>query len=171
MKVQLALGAELDILTKKELGEELRAAHQRWQQQVHAWELGKKHQGLPVARGVADGSGHLTLGSTTDPDQVYLGPREGFVWQVVRVSVGIMASSDVLAIYKGEPGNGHFVAELGGGPGGGVFTPSRGLLLKPGDYLVLSTQGLSGSLTAGTSYAVSGEVYQVPAEMVGKLID
>ncbi|TNC19059.1 hypothetical protein [Amycolatopsis alkalitolerans] len=171
MEFELKLGAKLDLLTRGELADELATAQKRWMQQSHTWQLGKKRLSLPVARGTADVGGNLSLGSQQAADQVLLGPRQGFVWKVVRISFATMAASDTIAIYKGEPNAARFVAQLGGGAGGGTYNPSRGLMLKAGDYLVLSTELLAGSLTAGDAYAVSGEVDEVPAEMIGKLID
>lgn len=169
MRAKLDFGAEIDLFNKDEFDSGLREFEHRWMERSRIQEAGKKHLNLPIMRGTADNNGGITIGSTETPDQVPVGPREGFVWQVVRLSVGVMGSSETIALYKGEVGNDRFVAVINGGSGGGLWSSSHGLLLHPGDHLVLATRQLAGGLAANKAYSVTGEVYQTPAEMVGKL--
>lgn len=168
MKFKLDFGADIELLTRDELGGELRAAEHRWDLLWRTRLAGLRHMPIPVARGTSDGSGDITLGQTSDPDQPYLGPREGYAWRVVRVSVAILGANDQIALYRGDVGKARFVDLLTGTSP--AFTASHAVVLHPGDHLVVSTSQIAGSVTANTEVVVSGEVVEAPAEMIGKLI-
>lgn len=73
------------------------------------------------------------------------------------------ASSDSVNIYRGDPDASRFVDVLNAASP--TRTPSQGLLLKPGDHLVVS-----GSSLGATQLTVSGEAFEAPANMMYKLI-
>lgn len=160
-KVRLEVGAELDLLSPRELDETIGKHASIWQEAAR----GLKHLGLPTARGTVS-AGNVTLGAGLDTgDGVYLGPREGFWWRVIRVSVDGLAAGDLVKLYKGGIQGSRFVAGIFQA-NGSVFTPSRGLILKPGDNLQLTGSGLSATGTI----TMSGEAIEAPGVLQWKLI-
>lgn len=95
---RLKLDAELDILNKGELVEALKTADAV----QYARAQGMKHFGFPVLRSNAQTNpitgGAVTLGGTSVPGQPNTGPRQGYTWRVVRVSVAGLTSSAATAL-------------------------------------------------------------------------
>lgn len=164
MKAKLELGAELDLLSPAEFHTGL----DRVEKFVYAWIDGLRHMRFPVLQATVPASGDLTLGSTSDADSRYVGPGQGYVWQVHRISVFGLSSPggtpETLQVYFGDPGPSRYVGTLSAS--GTEWDTGKGLLLKPGDHLVFVGTGL----TVGEQVTINGEAVQAPAEQAGKLL-
>lgn len=155
----LDFGAKVDLLTKGEVDSSL--AHSN-EAMIAAQLRGIKHLRLPRLRGAVSGSA-VTLGIL--PPQS--GPDQGYLWSIIRLTVNGLASGttpDTLGFYRSGT-SGDFLWALNGntpytGFGRGVLT------LDGGDTLVAAN---IGNLAATGMITVSGEAWEVPAEMTGKL--
>jgi hypothetical protein len=156
-KMKLQLGAELETLSARELGAEL-DKHASWERQAA---FGLRHQDLPRMIGTTDGvAGNLQLGAD-QPDQPTCGPKAGWYWAVSRISVDGLAAGESVKIYKETK----FVGWVSQLPGFLAFG-TRGLVLKPGDFLRLVAAGL----TVNEELTLSGECVSVPAELMWKIL-
>lgn len=154
-KVNLQLGATLETLTKGELEHTLGQRDAR----ARADAVGFKIMDFPAMRGnIANGA--ITLGGD-QPDQSLVGPKQGMLWAVHRVSVLNLASTDTVQLYKGSN---RFICNITATTAMQTF--GRGQLsLMPGDFLRIvgvSMQG-TGQIT------VYSEGFNVPAPMMIKL--
>lgn len=174
-------GGTFEMVTPAELGKALDKA----QRDALAAELlalaGIKHRKLPVLSGVAV-SGALDIGGDNNPIQVAgpftgsgawsgypIGPTQGNVWMAKRLAVtGLTpgAAPDIVNLFT--PG-GHSIDIVwqftGNAP---VATFGRGeVVIYGGETLRLISVG---AFAATGQIRLSGELYQVPAEMIGKII-
>lgn len=154
-KVKLQLGAELDLLNKQEMGE-LLTKHDSWQREAA---FGLRHQDLPRMIGTPN-AGTLNLGAN-QPDQPTCGPKSGWYWAVKRVSVDGLATGDAVKLYKDTK----FVCWISYQPGFATFGKD-GLVMKAGDFLVISGTGL----TTTAQVEVYGEAVSVPGPLMWKLL-
>lgn len=109
-------------------------------------------------------NGTVALG--TAPPLV--GPNSGYCWSIRRLAVnglGTGANPDILNIYRnGTVGNP--IWQLNGNNWGYSFGPTE-MLLLPGESL----QAVSlGSMTATGQIFLSGDVIEVPQQMIGRLV-
>lgn len=163
-KVALHAGAEIDILSPGELREEL--ARDFTLREV-ARLRGIKHLEIPqFLIGKASGSA-ISLG--VDKGNPAVGPLSGFIWSIQALVVtGLQsgATPDIVNIYKNTTTT--------GGPifwsfDGNHFGATFGRLqrtMKGGDTLTLVN---SGTFNSTSQIILSGEVLEIPAELVGKL--
>ena len=160
MKIKLDFGTEIDILTQKELDDSLSRANDA---AARAYLRGVDHKSLPELRGQA-ASGSLVMGQEGDT----IGPRQGYVWSIMRLVVtGLTSGSspDVVNLYYGSTSNTAKWQFNGNNFG---YTFGRGsLVVKPGQTLVL---GSVGTFAATGTITLSGEMWEVPSEMAGKLL-
>lgn len=99
-KFKIQAGAEIDALSDDELKKSLDEQNQSW---FREFARGLKSMRLTMTASVA--SGAVTLGGT---EAQPFGPREGFVWDVRRLSVSGLAAGDVLTVWRtssDQPGN------------------------------------------------------------------
>lgn len=158
-KFKLDFGGEIELLTQGELDDTMdKLPGGIWGEYAR----GLKHLDLPVLTGKVAG-GAITLGASDIAGQTPCGPRQGYVWRVVRVSVYGLAAGDVVQLYKGDVAASRFVTAISAADP--CLTPSHGLLLKPGSYLTVDGAGL-----VATSVTVTGEVFEAPAEQIFKVI-
>lgn len=158
-KFKLDFGAEVELLTQGELDDSVnKLPGGIWGEYAR----GLKHLDLPVLSGKVAG-GQITLGASDVADQTLCGPRQGYVWRVVRVSIYGLAAGDAVQLYKGDVAASRFVTAIAAA--NPCFTPSHGLLLKPGNYLTVDGSGL-----VATNIVVTGEVIEAPAEQIFKVI-
>ena len=158
-KFLIDFGLEVDLLTKGELDQALRA-HQ--DAMVSAFLRGIKHLRLPRLRGTAV-AGVLALG--TLPPQA--GPGSGFAWSIRRLAVTGLTSGatpDVVAFYRNGT-NSDLLWQLNGNDPFEKFGHGQ-IVLGGGDTLVC---GNVGTFAATGVITVSGEVSEVPEEMLGKI--
>jgi hypothetical protein len=158
---EIKAGAKIDILNKGELDHSLKEAEAR---EVAAL------RGLKPLRFMLTGavaSSACTIGdpSTASTGGVISGPEQGYVWVVRHLVIeGLTASAtapDVMNIYR----NARIVWQLNGN----VFCQTWGkgeILLNPGEVLYFKN---SGSLAATGQITCHGTVWNVPAELIGKV--
>lgn len=159
-KVRLELGAELDTVNRSELAAELHKAG-AWQREAAQ---GLRHFDLPILKGNISGAAITLGGDQTDGQMV--GPNSGFYWRITRISVDGLAAADVISLYKGGAGIGvgRFITKVVGQPG--TYSPGKGLVLKPSDFLSITGSGL----TATGEVRVTGEGMSVPGPLMWKIL-
>lgn len=161
-KVKLDFGAELDVLTKGELDQSLAGQPDAL---VRSWTRGIKHIRLPRLRGQASG-GALTLGI----EQPQSGPDMGFAWSIQRLTVtGLTTGAgsgtpDIINLLRSGTG-GDLLWQLNGDNLAYTFGKGQ-ITLYGGDTLVAVSVG---TFAATGVITLSGEAWEVPAEMMGKL--
>ena len=157
-------GARIEIPSKEEIAGAVGAdidARERQQARAFKWLR------LPQTLTGTIASSAITLGVTKG--QV-LGPQEGYAWSVMALVVsGLTASSttpDVVNFYLNDRFNGPPWWQLNGNSFGVTFGKLQRVMM-PGDTLALQN---SGTIAATGTVTVSGEVLEVPAEQLWKLI-
>lgn len=158
-KFLLDFQTEIELVTPNELDKALQS-HQ--DALVSAFLRGIKHMKLPRLRGEAS-AGVLTLGET--PPQS--GPASGFAWSIRRLAVTGLASGvtpDVVAFYRNGTTT-DLLWQLDGNKPVEKFGHGQ-IVLNGGDILVCANVG---TFAATGVITVSGEVSEVPEEMLGKI--
>lgn len=159
MKFKIDFGTEIDLLTQGELDASL-ARHGDALERSRV--RGIRYRRLPLLQGVAAG-GVLTLGATTPT----VGPDSGFAWSLRRVVItGLTAGAtpDVVNLYRNGGGE-QPVWQFNGNNFGYTFGRLE-LVIQGGETLVLVS---AGTFAATGTITMSGELVEVPAEMLGKL--
>lgn len=157
--VRFDVGADADILSPAEHKTQLDAAFSA-QERVHR--AGIKHMYLPTLQGTAVG-GVLTLGQ----NQPVCGPRAGYSWSVMALVVGGLTtgtSPDVVNFYL-DNATGNPWWQLNGNSWGVTFSKLQ-RVIKGGSSLLVTN---SGTFAATGTITVTGDVIEVPTEMLGKL--
>lgn len=160
-KVKLDFGAELDVLTQRELDDSLSRAHGR---AAYAMLRGIRYRRLPQLTGEA-ASGVLVLGATGG--QVIAGPESGLAWSLRRIYVNGLtagATPDVVALYRngtaGQP-----IWQISGDVPQQTFGRLEAVL-QGGETLIVASLG---TFAATGPITVSGELIEIPSEMLAKL--
>lgn len=155
--VRFDVGTDADILTPREHKQQLA-------EQFGAWERaqlsGIKHLYLPMLQGQAV-AGSLLLGQAAP----VCGPRDGYSWSVMALVVGGLtagATPDVINFYLDNP-TGNPWWQLNGNQFGETFGKLQRTIMGGSQLLVAGTIVATGTIT------VTGEVIEVPTEMLGKL--
>lgn len=164
MRSTLELGAQLDTLDRGELRSELAAhAQERYQQ----FARGIKYLRFgPFTTPIA--SNAFSLDGTGAGQNRSIGPREGFIWSVRRITVtGLTTGTtpDVANLFRGNP-SGIPVWQFNGNNFAYTFGKTE-LLLLAGEVLSLANQG---NITATGNVTISGDLLEVPAEEIFKLL-
>lgn len=161
MKQLLDFGSHLDVLTHHELAAELDAVSQRFFQ-----EFGRGIKYLrfgPAPTTIANNAFKLDGSS----GQNTVGPREGFLWSVTRITVWGLTSGttpDVANLYRNAP-VGIPVWQFNGNTPAVTFSKLQ-MVLLPGEYLSLTN---SGSTTATGQITIAGDAIEVAAEELSKI--
>lgn len=171
MKARFDIGAEVDTLTRGELREELARYRAEADAQAQGAMRGIKYFRLPRLY-ATPASGTVILGEAW-AGQPYtgqlLGPNEGYIWSVRRLAcngLGTGNSPDLLNIYR----NGHStdpVWQLNGNSWAYTFGKTE-MILLPGERLIAASLG---SMTATVQVTLTGDAIEVPAQMIGKLVE
>lgn len=157
---KLSAGATIDLLTKQEVDQSLAAAFD----QVETAKLrGIKHMRLPEMFGIA-ASSKLNISETNGQ---FVGPKSGYAWSIKRLVItGLQSGStfDTVGIYvSGITGQPLWVLT------GNQYAASWGKLemtLRGGETLAI---GSIGTFNSTSQIIVSGELIEVPEELLGKL--
>lgn len=151
-RFKIHAGAEFDMLTQRELEETLARQQVNWRMEV---QRGIRWRRFSAFADVS-GAGAVVLG---DKDTELIGPPEGFVWMLKRVSVtGYDPTTAALALYQGSAS------------GSAVIHPKLAVynameeVLYAGDHLVMS-----GTATANARVWVTGLVKEAPQALAWKL--
>lgn len=154
MKTRLRLDAELDLLNKDELRDELNRAT-KW---LYDAAYGVAHIDIPKMSGAISG-GSLNLGAD-QAEQVFCGPKSGRIWSVLRISVDGLATGDAVKVWKDT----RFIGWISYQPG--FITFGRGAcMLSDGDYLRVTGTGL----TATGTVSVYGDALTAPGPFMWKI--
>lgn len=161
-KFTLKAGAEIDMLSQAELDRSLR---NYFANREIARLRGIKHMRLPeVLTGKASGNA-ISLG--VDKGQPPVGPLQGYIWSISRLVVtGLTAgaSPDVVNLYK-TSATGPILWAFDGNHFGYTFGKLQ-VTLYGGETLALAS---SGTFNSTSQVILSGELIEVPAELIGKL--
>lgn len=164
MRTTLELGAQLETLNQSELDTTLAKHAQNWYAQ---YARGVKYLRFgPYAVTIANSA--FSFDGSGAGQNVATGPREGFIWSIRRLLVtglGTGATPDVINFYRNNP-SGIPVWQLNGNSFGVTFGKCE-MLLLPGETLSFAN---SGSVTATGQVTVSGDVVEVAAEEIFKLV-
>ena len=156
-------GARIEIPSKEEIVSTLNAetdARERQQAKAFKW------MRLPQTLTGSIASNAIKLGAA---EGQVLGPQQGYAWSVMALVVsGLTAatSPDIVNFYLNDRFAGPPWWQLNGNSFGVTFGKLQRVML-PGDTLSLQN---SGNLAATGTITVSGEVLEVPAEQLWKLI-
>ena len=166
--VKLQAGAKLDVLNRHELKTVLDQATRDWFNQVARGDRYRRFS----TQGTIDGSGNLLIDGAQQKNQ-QLGPAEGFVWAVQRLSVfGLtsttgtpkVATSEPVQLFLNDNGPSSLVhPALAGYADFGSYS----LVMYPGDTLLFQASGLTTA--AGTIVTVTGQVREVPLPLAWRL--
>ncbi len=153
MKTKLTAGATLDFLTADEMKDVLR----NWSAELMR---GAKFRRRAIL-GTVSGAGDLLI---PGPSEDTFGPAEGFVWAVTRITVGGLDTAEVVTIYVNDVSPSQIIG-VNVGLGTQIPTTDRGIILQPGDSLIVSGTGL----TAGAQIAINAQIKEVPQVMAWAL--
>lgn len=159
---KLSAGASIDLLTKHELDDSLRAsAAAEWIERGR----GVKHLARIPVLSATIASSAVTIPATGDLTEC--GPRQGYAWTVRRLSIdGLTTAADVVAVYKNEVAGRSRVAQFTGSVPWVTFGKGQFVLL-PGDTIVCAN---AGTLASTGLLTVSGEATETPAELLWKVV-
>lgn len=152
MKMKIQAGAEIETVTPKEMTDILAG----WQAEV----LRGARFIHPGAVGTATAAGVLAIG-VKDP----IGPREGFIWEVTRITTTGLTAAETLTVS---------INDQSPIMSAGVFTATvpqliygqRGLMLNAPDKLRFDGAGL----TANKDYYVALQVTELPVQLGGRFV-
>jgi hypothetical protein len=150
-------GAELDIPTQREIADIVAA-------QLRETYRGVKHMRLPVMSATPSGSA-VTIG---DQAAGVIGPEQGYAWSLRRVVVDGMTTGttpDVINMYRNAATGQPPLWQFNGNNFGYTFGPLE-IVLQTGDSLKFASVG---TFAATGVIRVTGELVEVPAEMLAKL--
>lgn len=160
-KVALKAGAEIDLLSREELRQDLASDYAL---REIARLRGIKHMRLPQLMGSAS-AGKLSLG--VEHGGASVGPEEGYRWAITRLVVtGLTsgASPDIVNFYLNSAA-GPIFWTLTGNQYAETFGKGQ-LSMYGGDTLAIAS---SGTFSSTSQIIVSGEAWETPAELFGKL--
>ena len=165
--VKLMAGTAIDIPTRDEIHSD---AVGSWQDALSAHRReslrGIKWMRLPVMQATASG-GAVTLDEHTA--KIGLGPEQGYAWSITRLVVdGLTAGAtpDIVNLYRNGIASQPPLWQFNGNNFGYTFNRLE-LVLLPGDTLKLAS---TGSFAATGLIRLTGELIEVPAEMLAKLV-
>jgi hypothetical protein len=169
-RVKLDIGAVVDFVTKDEMDESLEKHRIEGDKLAQGYSKGIKYFRLPRMYG-APVTGTLRLGEATTAGAMsgpYCGPAEGYLWSIRRLTINGLGTGtlpDIVNFYRSgfsaDP-----VWQLNGNSWGATFGKTEMVLLG-GEFLLAKSVG---SMTATATITVQGDVIEVPAEMIGKLV-
>lgn len=158
-ETMLRAGATVDLLNHHELRKTL--AEQIAQTQAE-FAIGVKPMRFQ-ATGTVSGAA-VTIPAAQNM-QLKLGPSEGFIWKVERISAYGLATGDVLQVHRTVTDGSAFLGNLTAAQGY-LHIGGEGMLLYGGEFLTLT----GSSLTATGQLVVNGEGIEVPSLMLWKIV-
>lgn len=140
MKFRLDAGVELDLVTPSELKDAFTSHNRGWFEEMAA---GVKHLSLPLASQVPV-AGTVQIGAMIQPDGPILGPRQGYVWALERVTVAGLKTGDTVQLWRSSLGFERLLATL---------TPPPSANRAVGGLWGAFLAGAAGSVTIPNTYA------------------
>lgn len=162
MEAEIRAGAKIEFLTREELKETLAD----WRVQLG---IGVKFP-LFTASATIGAGGTWQIGGPGTPADDYIGPREGFVWAIMRAAIsgpGFDPTANDTAVFIDEASPSRRVAgkdAIAGGDGTYRWEKTQ-LVLSGGQALVFTGAG-----TAASSVTVSGQAIELPAQQAWQLV-
>jgi hypothetical protein len=156
MKFKIQAGGELDILTQKEMHDELKGAMSSWITEVSR---GDRYRRFAIFGDSSAGTA-VTIGDTAVQS---VGPAEGFVWSIKRLALssGFDPATHTLALFINSPDNSALVhPDLSAY---NAFDENQ-LVLYPGDRLLVT-----GTATASTRIWLTGQARELPISLAWRL--
>ncbi len=168
-RVRLEVGAELDLLNKRELDQSLAPALDFVREQ----QRGVKYRRLPQLSGLPSG-GALNIGGDVGAGVTWsgapVGPAQGFAWVIGLLSVNGLASGvspDVVNLYINGAGSSLAWWQFNGNNFAYTFGDGQ-LVLMPGETLSLVSVG---TVAATGRITLTGSVRaQVPSQKLGLVV-
>jgi hypothetical protein len=161
VETRIQAGSVIDIPSTREISDLVSA-------QMREMYRGVKWLRLPQMGATASGS---TLTINPQMTGVYCGPEQGYVWSIRRVVVDGMTSGatpDIVNMYRNAHTGQPPLWQFNGNNFGYTFGRLE-MVLMSGDFLEFSSEGIQSFAATGL-IRVSGEVLEVPAEMLAKLV-
>jgi hypothetical protein len=158
MEITIRGGATYDLPNADEI-------RQIVSEQVRTELRGVKWMRLPVLSGTATNSA-ITLG---DKQGAPLGPDQGYAWNIRRIVVDGLTSGatpDIINMYRNAVTGQPPLWQFNGNNFGYTFSKGE-MTLSPGDALKFASVG---TFAATGLVRVTGEVVEVPAEMLAKIV-
>jgi hypothetical protein len=140
MKIRLDAGVEMDLLSPDEFSKGLEAHNRSWFEEMAA---GVKHLSLPLASAVP-AAGAVSIGASVQPDGTIIGPREGYVWSLERITVSGLKTGDTVQLWKSSLGMERLLATL---------TPPPSANRAVGGLWGVFLAGAAGGVTLPNTYA------------------
>ena len=163
-EITIQAGAKLFVPNRADLDDAVQAGIEA--DRLREAARGYKWLRLPETLRGTPAASALTLG--VGKGQV-VGPQQGYAWTVRRLVVtGLTASSstpDIVNFFLNDRFSGPVWWQLNGNSFGATFGRSE-MVMMPGDTLSLQN---SGNLAATGTIIVSGDVEEIPAEMLYKI--
>lgn len=167
MKFKIEAGAELDLISRGELREELAIATGAWREEISRGVKWRKFSAQGVV-GTPNPAGTWLIGAgAPNNSKDTLGPDVGFVWAVTRIAVsgnGFVPGTDLFSVYVDEISPSRLV--ISGLTRGNTWDVGT-FVLHSGEALALSGAGTG---VAGTDVTVSGQAVEVPAQLAWQLL-
>ena len=160
MKSTLELGSHIDTLDRSELRDELA---------VHAQDRFRQFaRGVKYLRFGPFGTHAVSSAFAIDGTQLGIGPREGFLWSIRRITVfGLVGGTtpDTALLYRNQAA-GIPIWQFTGNSQFATFGKME-IALLGGETLSLAS---SGTIASTGLISISGDYMEVPAEEVFKLL-
>jgi hypothetical protein len=155
---KIQAGATIETTTPKEVADLTKIAYSEAFQEMA---MGVKPMRF-AATGVITGGSAVTL-PAAQGGQLPLGPSEGFVWRIDRVSVYGLASGDSLQVHRTVTDGSAFLGNITADQG--YLDVPEAPLLYGGEFLTVT----GASLAATGTLILNGEGVEVPAWMLYKI--
>lgn len=160
MKFKLEGGASIELLTKDEVADVLKAQQESWR---HELGRGVKWRTFSATTDAVAGVWEISA-NTDDNRRGAMGPEAGFIWSVTSVMVsgnGFDASSDNYSMFINDLNPSKLVWDAS--ISGLLFTAAPAqLVLNNTDRLALSG---AGTKAGGTQIVISGRCIELPAAL------
>lgn len=155
-KAKLSAGAEIETISKSEMHEALHAANKSWFQEIARGDTYRR-----VSSDDTIAAGAITIGGADQRELI--GPKEGFVWSVKRITYKLSVGTERLGLYINDQSNRNAVNEAlpfyyGFG--------SDELVLYGGESLLLTN---TTALTSVGQVVVSMQVRELPQQLAWRL--
>lgn len=155
MRFKIQAGGTIDVATREEVRQEIEAASASWFAEVAR---GDRFVRFAV-EGDPAGGGNTLIGEYAH-DRI--GPREGFVWSLKRLSVtGYDPAADSLRLYAGsESDSATIIPKLD------MFHAfaDNAVVMYPGERLLIA-----GTVTGGSRIWVTGQARELPLALAWRL--
>lgn len=160
-KFKVQAGAQIEVVTPKELADTVSKLYSAWVADVT---IGARWTRFSAVGLVTTGL-TFEIGGPSRPDDG-LGPAPGFLWDVRRLHVHGMDETDVAELYVNDANPSSLVGSTDDVTGC-MFTFDRQVVLYPGEALVVAGSDLG--VAEGTRITITGMAQELPIPLAWKL--